>query len=307
MEALGIEEDSLGPGFCFAVSGGLAWLPPGGVNDRLTLNTAVSSGARDDTMRAFLPVNTIAQGKVLRPKISGLALAEAGYTPCLHAQETAFFREINGTVEIKTPGSAEWVKAAAGDGIEKNTIISTGFKSTAALVVGDSVITVRPVTRLSLEEIIRNQDSEQVNLYLHTGRVRAEVSPPSGRKTDFTVRSPVATASVRGTSFEFDTENLRVDEGRVQYSLANRRQGYVAAGGISYVDETNNTVVSPFEAAAKLLVPTLPVGSGSGGPVGDHAPAISPGNNVPAISPVVPADAADVADVADVGVGFGWD
>jgi hypothetical protein len=224
------------------------------------------------------------------------------FTRNVHAQESAFFRELSGTVELKAPGSAEWVIAAAGDRIATRTLISTGFRSTAVLVVGESVITVRPLTRLSLEEIIRNQDNEQVNLYLHTGRVRAEVSPPSGGKTDFTVRSPTATASVRGTSFEFDTERLVVDEGRVQYSLANGRQAYVAAGGMSYVDETANTVVSSFEAAAELLVPAFPPGSGSGSPVGDNAPAIGPtGDNGPA-SPPPPETGGN-----DVGVGYGWD
>jgi hypothetical protein len=75
-----IEERDLDPGVCFAFSGGLAWLLPGGVNDRLSVHTAVSSGAWNDTARAFLPINTIAQGKVLRPRLSGLALVDAGYT-----------------------------------------------------------------------------------------------------------------------------------------------------------------------------------------------------------------------------------
>jgi hypothetical protein len=211
------------------------------------------------------------------------------FVPRLHAQEAAFFRGVSGTVETRAPGSGVWVKAAAGDRIEKNTVISTGFRSTAAVAVGDSVITVRPVTRLSLEEIVRNQSGEQVRLYLQTGRVRADVKPPVGGKTDFVVRSSVGTASVRGTSFEFDTENLRVDEGRVVYSLANGRSVSVNAGGVSYVDETGHTIVGPFEAAAELLTPAPPPGSGSGGPSGDNAPAAPPPPG------------------ADVGIGFGWE
>jgi hypothetical protein len=74
-----VEEESPGAGFCFALSGGLAWLPPGGVNDRLSLNMFFSSGAWNSRLRAFLPINTITRGKVLRPKISGLALAEGEY------------------------------------------------------------------------------------------------------------------------------------------------------------------------------------------------------------------------------------
>jgi hypothetical protein len=220
------------------------------------------------------------------------------FTLNVHAQETASFREVSGTVEIKTPGSAVWVNAAAGDRIEKNTLVSTGFRSTAALVLGDSVIMVQSLTRLSLEEIIRNQNGEQVNLYLQTGRIRAEVKPPVGGRTDFTVRSPIATASVRGTSFEFDTERLWVDEGRVQYSFTNGQGVSVVAGGMSYVDKINNTAVSPFETAAELLVPADPVGSDSGGPVGDNALVIGGDkDNAPVI--LLPSG-------ADVGVGIGW-
>jgi hypothetical protein len=236
-----------------------------------------------------------------------LTLALSGFflfSPRLSAQEAAFFREIIGTVEIKAPGSADWVSAVVGGRIEKQTLISTGFKSIATLVAGESVITVRPVTRLSLEELTRNQNGERVSLRLQTGRIRADVKPPVEGSVNFTIRSPTATASVRGTSFEFDTETLRVAEGRVVYSLDNGRGVYVAAGGVSYVDESNNTVISPYEAAAELLTPAPPPGSGFGGPAGDTAPAVTPVVLPPAA--VLP-PAVLPPSGADVGVGFGWD
>jgi hypothetical protein len=59
-------------------------------------------------------------------------------------------------IPIKAPGSTAWVSAVAGDRIEKDTLISTGFKSSAVILLGNSVLMVQPVTRLSLEEIIRN-------------------------------------------------------------------------------------------------------------------------------------------------------
>jgi hypothetical protein len=97
-----IEENNLNPGLCFAFSGGLAWLPPGALNDRLSVNMALSSGARDaggNTLRAFLPINTIAQGKVLRPSLSGLALAGGAYTARLGQFLSA---EVSGTYFFRT-------------------------------------------------------------------------------------------------------------------------------------------------------------------------------------------------------------
>jgi hypothetical protein len=200
----------------------------------------------------------------------------------------AVIRELYGTVETRAPGSSDWVRARAGDRLEKDALISTGFESGAVLAAGESLITVRPLTRLSLEEIAGDQGGERINLYLQTGRIRAEVKPPDGRKVSFTVRSPVATASVRGTTIEFDTENLTVTEGEALYSTAGGRAVSVAGGETSYVDLGNNTVTSPFAAAAELLAPALPPGTESGGPMDDRAPAMTP---PPAV----------------VGIGFGWD
>ncbi len=211
----------------------------------------------------------------------------------IFAQENAFIRELTGDVTLKITNESAWTPAAAGDTLTKNTLISTGFKSSAIIALGNSTLTIRPLTRLSLEEIINNDGNETVSLQLQTGRIRADVTPPSGGKTDFTVRSPTATASVRGTSFEMDTMNLHVDNGRVQYSLANGRKVFVARRGNSYFDEANNRVVSPFEAAAQSLTPSLPIASDSGTSNGDRAPIIG--------------DNAGTLGNGDFRVGFEWD
>jgi hypothetical protein len=93
------EEDARDPSFCFAASAGLAWLPPGGMHDRLSLNTAFSSGAWNDRVRPFLPINTIAQGKALRPGLSGLAVAELGYIARLRRSLSA---EVSAAYFFKT-------------------------------------------------------------------------------------------------------------------------------------------------------------------------------------------------------------
>jgi hypothetical protein len=99
---LGLLEEGGSPDFCFAASADLVWLPPGAANDRFSFEAVFSSGAWNDRVKAFLPITTIAQGKVLRPKISGLALAEAAYTRRLHTTLSAevsaayFFRTDTG-------------------------------------------------------------------------------------------------------------------------------------------------------------------------------------------------------------------
>ncbi|MDR1250221.1 MAG: hypothetical protein LBK63_13085 [Treponema sp.] len=95
------------------------------------------------------------------------------------AQEgQAVILEAQGTVEIRDGDSTEWRAAAPGDTIKKNAVIATGFKSIALIALGDSRLIVRPLTRLTLDELIQRDAVEEASLRLRTGRIRAEVRPP---------------------------------------------------------------------------------------------------------------------------------
>jgi hypothetical protein len=102
---------------------------------------------------------------------------------------------------------------------------------------------------LSLEGLQSVQNNESAALYLETGRVRAEVNPPASGKTDFSVRTPTVTASVRGTAFAFDGVNLNVDKGDVYFTGGDGIGVYVGAGHEAVSDpETGRT-----EGAAELF------------------------------------------------------
>ena len=162
----------------------------------------------------------------------------------------ASISKMAGTIELKKSGSSEWIPASAGDTLEKDTIISTGFKSTAILTIGSSVLTVRALTRLSLEEIINQNNRETTNINLNTGRVRVEVTPPSGTRTNLKVQTPSSVASVRGTSFEMDTVKIKVLSGEVGFSsLAGHasRPVTLKAGQESFVNSDTGSVITPME------------------------------------------------------------
>jgi hypothetical protein len=141
-------------------------------------------------------------------------------------------------------------------------MISTSSRSSAVIALGNSLVSVQALTRLSLEELASREGNEQVNLNLRTGRVRAEVKPPTGGRTDFTVRSPSITASVRGTTFEFDGMRLSVDEGRVHVTGGDSGGTYVAAGHSVSADIESGRTVSAAETAREELAPPLPAGMG---------------------------------------------
>ncbi|MDR2717131.1 MAG: FecR family protein [Treponema sp.] len=173
----------------------------------------------------------------------------------------ALIREMSGTVELKTSGSADWIAAREGNRIVKDTIISTGFKSMAILAVGNSTIIVRPLTRLSLAELMNQNETETINVSLSTGRIRVDVNPPAGSMAKFTVQTPTAIAAVRGTSFDMNTAKVRVLKGAVNYRPANgnKKSVMVNAGEESWIDTGTNSAVNPTAAAETARsLPNLP-------------------------------------------------
>jgi hypothetical protein len=122
---------------------------------------------------------------------------------------------VTGKVEIQANGGV-WKAVKAGDTISAGSMISTGFKSEATIKLGASVLTIKPLTRMTLTELVEKEDTVNTELYLEVGNVTAEVNSLNNKRNGFSVKSPVATASVRGTVFEFG-DRLVVHEGSVLY------------------------------------------------------------------------------------------
>jgi hypothetical protein len=173
-------------------------------------------------------------------------------------------RELSGTVELKNPGAAAYVPAKTGDTVSQKTVISTGFKSTTLVQVGSALLTVRPLTRLTLTEISAASGTETLNVNLQAGRVRVDVNPPAGTKAAMSVSSPSATASVRGTSFDFDTRNISVNHGTVSFKGSRGAGMLVSAGSTSRV-QADGKAVHPTETKVNNLRPNAPVGADNGG------------------------------------------
>jgi hypothetical protein len=212
--------------------------------------------------------------------LMGAALLGAQTAP---QNVAAAIRSITGRVEIKPPGAAEWQAAKEGQILDKAALISTGFKSTALISLGNSELTVRPLTRLSLEEIVAAGNNEQIVLNMPTGRIRAEVNPPVGGTVDFSVRSPSVTASVRGTVFEFDGIRLTVRQGRVRLRAEGAPGAYVGAGHSTTADPATGRIPRAIEQVKGAMSPSLPAGMAGV----SAAPAASPAG-------------------ADLGITFEW-
>jgi hypothetical protein len=177
----------------------------------------------------------------------------------------ATIAEINGKVEIRQ-GTDVWRPAEVGQIVPVGASISTSFNSTALLQVGASEVEVKPLTRVRIQELISEDGVDRSEVDMPVGRISANIRGGE-RRTEFTVRSPVATASVRGTSFDFDGVNLDVAEGIVV--LANKFNEAVAvaqgeqssASGntppqqpAQAAEESNSVTVSPGPTGARPRV-----------------------------------------------------
>lgn len=174
--------------------------------------------------------------------------------------QNGIIRELTGEVEIRPAGAAAFAPASVGSSIAQDTIVSTGFRSSAIIEIGSATLTVRPLTRLSLTEIQYAAGTENLTANLQAGRVRVDVRPPAGAMTNFTVQGPSATASVRGTSFEFDARSVSVIEGSVSFSGGRGVPVMVQAGGESTV-AAGGRAADPVQTVFQNLSPPVPVGS----------------------------------------------
>ena len=182
---------------------------------------------------------------------------------CAYSQ-TGTIRELSGEVELRPAGAAAFTPAQVGSIVAQDTVVSTGFRGTATIAIGSSVITVRPLTRLSLAEIQSSENAETLNVNLQTGRVRVEVKPPSGTRATTTVQTPSATASVRGTTFDMDTVSVDVLEGRVTIQGSDGLVMPVASGQSSEIT-IGGGAADPISIIAKSTMPSAPEGAGLSG------------------------------------------
>ncbi len=164
---------------------------------------------------------------------------------------------VKGKVEIQKDG--QWMPAQKGVQLDSGVLISTGFKSELTLKVDGSTIVVQPLTRLRLDEIVKKEDTLSSKVYLDMGSIKANVKPAETKKVSFTVRTPVATASVRGTSGEISYNGiLNGETGIWDYTNQDGDIVKVFAGDTVSIDNFGN--ITPAQITfAQEVKPQTPV------------------------------------------------
>ncbi len=122
--------------------------------------------------------------------------------------DNAIVASVKGKVEVNRNNT--WIQVKPGDKIAESEMISTGFNSEAKIKYNDSVLYLAALTRVTLDTLISTSTTDKVNVYLNTGAVRSKVNHTENKRVSYTVRNPVAVASVRGTDFVM-TDNSSIE------------------------------------------------------------------------------------------------
>ncbi len=144
---------------------------------------------------------------------------------------------VDGIAEVKFPNQ-NWQPATVGMNIPLGGFIATSIGSSASLRMDDSIVSVQPLTNMEIRDLVKGQENVDSSLQLKFGRIRANVESTEGLAVAFEVQSTIATASVRGTDFEFGADGvLNVFESKVELQAAGSGAARVIPEGVqSYVD-----------------------------------------------------------------------
>lgn len=127
------------------------------------------------------------------------AFIMAGFTVSAATMDATVV-SVKGKAEVMQGSS--WEALSVGNTLHKGDVIQTGFKSELIIKIKDSTVSVASLSRITIEQLAEKSDKDETRLFLDTGSLRSDVKRTEDRRVGFTVRSPVATASVRGTVME---------------------------------------------------------------------------------------------------------
>lgn len=114
--------------------------------------------------------------------------------------------DVVGKVEVQEAGG--WVAVAPGTVLGPGAVLSTGFNSEAVIKIDETTITVKALTRLTVEKLYEQEGNKASSFYLDAGALAADVKSAENKKVSFQVKTPAVTASVRGTSGDLTVNTI---------------------------------------------------------------------------------------------------
>jgi hypothetical protein len=143
------------------------------------------------------------------------------------SSETATVDSIKGDVSARHR-DGDWCDAVSGLKLIAGDEIHTGPESSASITFSDgSLVIVYELTETAVGSLSGPVDRPKIRMLLKMGEIAAKVNHVVDQEADFAIRTPDATASVRGTDFVVvadpqDGTTIRVDQGEVLVTPAKK-------------------------------------------------------------------------------------
>jgi hypothetical protein len=143
------------------------------------------------------------------------------------SSETATVDSIEGDVSARHQ-DGDWCDAVLGLKVSPSDELHTGPESSTRVTFSDgSFLIVHQLTETAIGDLSGAVTRPTVRVLLKMGEVAAKVNHEVDLPADFAIRTPDATASVRGTDFVVvadpqDGTTIRVDQGEVLVEPANK-------------------------------------------------------------------------------------
>ena len=113
---------------------------------------------------------------------------------------------ISGDVEYSKDCGKTFQALTPGTKIEKGYIVTTGFDSTVQLDFGYGTINISQITYFRIDDSIKKENITKTQMYLRVGAIAARVKHTEAIRGDFSVRTPTANSSIRGSEMIVDVE-----------------------------------------------------------------------------------------------------
>jgi len=181
------------------------------------------------------------------------------------AQElTCSVTKVERKVEVQKNEGA-WQAAAVGLALSAGDRLHTGYKATATVkFVDGSTMEVKPMSLVLIQKLDDGTGKAKSRVWLRLGEVSAEVNKRNVAASDFQVRTPTTTASVRGTQILRIAYNpgigTIIEMGSHGLLDVNTAKGHAATGAFdqSKVDDDNAAPLRPEDVVRSDIAVHLP-------------------------------------------------
>jgi hypothetical protein len=155
------------------------------------------------------------------------------------------------------PSGGYWTEASAGMRLSADDEIHTGPDSEVTLQFPDgSIVILKQLTRIKMRGLLSEENRVKIEVLLMMGELKAKVIRQDVVGSDFSVKTPVATAGVRGTVFtvryddELQSTTVSVEESKVFITPTNSslKPFMLEAGQQAEISQTNVGKIKPINA-----------------------------------------------------------